>query len=312
MFRTVCLAVLMLFFLAVQVMAVDRFELIHSDVGVNVMLDGKLFTTYRIQSGNKPILWPVIGPTGTEMTRAYPMKEGIKGESSDHEHHRSFWFTHGDVNGISFWGEGEESGQIVHREFIQIAGGEKGKLVTRNDWISKDGAKQCEDERTHIFGATAKSRWIDFKVRISAGENPIRFGDTKEGCFGVRVAGPLKVEAKLGGKIVNSRGQTNKMAWGQPAEWVDYHGHLEGQPVGIAIMNHPSSFRHPTWWHVRTYGLFAANPFGLKAFVDSDRDGSHTVEAGESLTLRYRVVFHRGEVTAADVGATYEAYASEP
>ena len=36
--------------------------------------------------------------------------------------------------------------------------------------------------------------------------------------------------------------------------------------MGIAILNHPASFRYPTYWHVRDYGLFAANPFGLHDF----------------------------------------------
>jgi len=36
----------------------------------------------------------------------------------------------------------------------------------------------------------------------------------------------------------------------------------EGETLGVAIFNHPPSFRHPTSWHARTYGLFTANCFG--------------------------------------------------
>ena len=42
-----------------------------------------------------------MGPTGSEVTRDYPMKE-IEGEKHDHPHQRSWWFTHGNVNGIDF------------------------------------------------------------------------------------------------------------------------------------------------------------------------------------------------------------------
>jgi len=35
-----------------------------------------------------------------------------------------------------------------------------------------------------------------------------------------------------------------------------------GKTVGIAVFDHPSNPRHPTTWHVRDYGLFAANPLG--------------------------------------------------
>ena len=37
-----------------------------TDRGVVVKVDGKLFTEYLIRSGAKPILWPVIGPTGAK------------------------------------------------------------------------------------------------------------------------------------------------------------------------------------------------------------------------------------------------------
>ena len=171
----------------------------------------------------------------------------------------------------------------------------------------------CEDERQLTFGIAPDSRWIDFAIKIKASNGPLRFGDTKEGTFGVRVAAPIRVDAQQEGKIVNSRGQTNKEAWGKAAEWVDYHGRLDNRQVGVAILNHPSSFRHPTYWHVRTYGLFAANPFGLGSFLGSDSiDGSHTMAEGESLSLRYRVIFHEGDHQTARIAEVYQSYAVEP
>ena len=66
-----------------------------------VEIDGKLFTEYITKGYNKPVLYPVIGPHGVSMTRNYPFKT-VKGEATDHVHHASLWFTHGEVNGISF------------------------------------------------------------------------------------------------------------------------------------------------------------------------------------------------------------------
>ena len=42
--------------------------------GVTVKIDGQPFTEYLTRSGSKPILWPIFGPTGKPMTRAYPMQ----------------------------------------------------------------------------------------------------------------------------------------------------------------------------------------------------------------------------------------------
>ena len=282
-----------------------------TEKGVVVQIDGKPFAEYLTQSGTKPVLWPIIGPTGKPITRAHPMGEG-PGEKKDHVHHRSMWFTHGSVNGMSFWHEkGKKSPTIKHREFVKVQGGKCAVIVTRNDWLGPDGKKQCEDERTLRFWADGDARWIDFDITVTASEGPVTFGDTKEGTMGVRVAGTMKVDARKGGKIVNSNGQTDKDAWGKQAPWVDYHGPVDGQTVGVAILNHPSSFRYPTYWHVRTYGLFAANPFGLHDFKGKGHNGSYTLPAGKTMALRYRVLLHRGDQKQGKVAEAFAAYAKE-
>ncbi len=279
-----------------------------SDKGVVVKIDGQLFTEYVTDFDGTPILWPIIGPTGKPMTRAYPMGKGPN-EREDHKHHRSLWFTHGDVNGLSFW----HLETIRHREFAKVESGPQAVVVTRDDWVAKDGKRVCEDERSMRFGRDGDTRWIDFDITLKASDGPVKFGDTKEGTMGVRVAGTMKVDAKLGGRIVNSEGQTDGEAWGQQAAWVDYHGPVDGQTVGIAILNHPKSFRFPSYWHVRTYGLFAANPFGWHDFRRSkEYDGSHELGAGESITLRYRFLFHKGDEKAGKVAEAFAAYAKQP
>lgn len=278
-----------------------------SPQGVKVSIDDKPFTEYLTLSGAKPVLWPILGPTGAAMTRAYPLGEAPN-EKRDHIHQRSLWFTHGSVNGVSFWDENKGHGTIVHKRFTTVESGTEGVLVAEDDWLGPDGKKICEDVRRLVFAQDGASRRIDFDITIKASEGPVKFGDTKEGSFGIRVAETLKVEAKLGGRIVNSEGQVDEKAWGQRAAWVDYHGPVDGKTVGIAVLNHPSSFRYPTWWHVRTYGLFAANPFGAHDFTSGKEDGTHTLPKGESLTLRYRVLFHAGDEKEAKIAEAFEAY----
>jgi len=311
MIRAATLSVAAMILLSAATADAAQFDVKQTDDGVTVTRDGKPFTCYLKESGTKPILWPILGPYGKEITRGHPMKKAGPDERADHVHHRSFWFTHGDVNGHTFWHENRNPPRIVHREFVKVAGGEQAVIVTRNDWISPDGKKQCEDERTLTFGIDGESTYIDFDITIKAAGAPVKFGDTKEGCFGVRVAGTMKVDAKKGGKIVNCEGQTDKAAWGKAAAWVDYHGPVDGKTVGIAILNHPSSFRFPTHWHVRTYGLFAANVFGLRHFEGKGKDGSHTLKPGEPMTFRYRVLIHKGDEKEGKVAEAFERYAKE-
>lgn len=293
-----------------------EFTVEENEHGVTVKIDGELFTNYLITSEDprlpKPILWPVIGPTGKPVTRAFPM-ERIKGEAFDHPHQRSFWFTHGEVGGADFWAEGRGRGTIAHRKFTQVEGGSQAVIASENEWLDGEGKKLLDDSRRLVFRADGDSRTIDFDVVLTAADDPVKFGDTKEGSFGVRVAPSMKVDAGQGGRIVNAEGVTDRAAWGKQSPWVDYHGPVDGEVVGIAILNHPSSFRYPTYWHVRTYGLFAANPFGWHHFQGNDAvDGSYTLQPGESLTLRYRVLLHKGDEKAGEVAEAFAAYAKEP
>jgi len=287
-----------------------------SSKGAVVKIDGQLFTEYLTTSPGKPsvpILWPVIGPTGAQMTRAYPM--GVRpGEKQDHPHHRSLWFAHGDINGVNFWAEaqGGKCGTVAHLEFTRLESGKPAVISARNAWLAPNGKKVCEDQRTLRFDADESARWIDFEIEFKATDGPVTFGDTKEGTFGVRVAETMKVDARLGGKIINSHGQENEAAWAKRAEWVDYYGPVEGKIVGIAIINHPSSFRYPTYWHVRTYGLFMANPFGRQTFTgDKNQNGSYTIPAGGTLLFRYRVLLHQGDYREGRVAERASAYLKE-
>ncbi len=286
-----------------------------SERGVVVKVDGQPFAEYLTHSGHQPAVWPIVGPTGKRMTRSYPIGPLLPGESTDHPHHRSLWFTHGKVNGLDFWLEPENSAehknnQIVHREFREIQGGDEAKIVAVDDWMT-DGKKVCEDERTLRFGADDKVRWIDFTVTVKATDGPVTFGDTKEGAFGMRVPGTMKVDAGLGGQIVNSCGQVNAGAWGMPAAWVDYCGPVDDETVGLAIFSSPQNFRPQCRWHARDYGFVAANPFGQREFrQEGPPQGAVTIPAGDELTLRYRVVLHAGDPQQAGIAELYRQWAA--
>ena len=294
-------------FLATHLHAAEiTFQPEENDV-MAVYANGELFTKYVPNAGNFPMLFPLLSATGERMTRDYPMIKGTENESEDHPHHRSLWLTHGDVSGVNFWNEVEKQGKIVHRGFIKT---EAPTLAAAHDWIDIKEKIVCTDICTMTFGGDETARWIDFKWEITAGENGTVFGDTKEGTFALRVAGTMDVTRKMGGEIVSSEGYKNDDAWGKRASWVDYHGPVAEKTLGIAIMNHPASDFYPTYWHVRTYGLFAANPFGVHDFTESSdkKLGEFTLEAGKTLTLLYRVYIHPGDEKTGRVAEVFEEY----
>ena len=280
---------------------------------IHVEVAGKPFTTLKADPKEfKPYLYPII-VDGARITRHYPMDE-LAGEDHDHVHQRSFWFTHGAVNGVDFWSESNQAGKVIQRKVREASGGPvEATIATDNEWVAPDGKSLLADERVYRFHDLGPAgRMIDLEVILTARSGPVVFGDTKEGTFGIRMAESMKEER--GGRIENSRGQvTEKEAWGKPAEWVDCSGPIDGKTFGIAILDHPTSFRHPTTWHVRGYGLFAANPFGLKEFTkDKSKDGSYRLENGMSMVFRYRVFFHPGAARDARVAEVWNGFAHPP
>jgi hypothetical protein len=113
------------------------------------------------------------------------------------------------------------------------------------------------------------------------------------------------------GRIANAQGlETEKALWGKPSEWCDYSGTIDGEKLGIAILDDPRNPHHPVRWHARAYGLFAANPFGLSAFTnDKSQGGAMTLEPGKTLRFRYRVIIHPGDAKTADVAGLWKRYA---
>jgi hypothetical protein len=280
---------------------------------LDINVEGKLFTRLVAErDAPRPYLFPIIGPGGVGMTRQFPMHAKVEGEDQDHPHHRSLWFTHGSVAGVDFWSEGSKTGRIRQTKVVATESGPVfGKIETRNEWITPEGKKVLDDFRTLTFFPLERGEsFIDLNIVLTAADGDVVFGDTKEGSFGIRLAESMK--ESRGGVIVNSAGQHGmKEAWGKPAEWVDYSGKVAGQHVGVAIFDHPSSFRHPTHWHVRDYGLFAANPFGYHDFYgDAAKNGSFTLEKGKSMTFHYRVFLHRGGAEDAKVREAYRAFAT--
>jgi hypothetical protein len=281
-----------------------------------------LFCDVDYRTYAKPIVYPIYGPGQLPMTRDYPMKTGTVGEATDHPHHKSMWFGHGDVNGVSFWDEKgktlTDQAEIVAARDVPKAWQGQPTIRLQNRLVDGNGELVCRETILLSFGANDQQRWIDWQIDAHAGDTPLTFGDTKEGTAAMRVHANLRPDNRATSgtgvrpaKAVNSEGLEGDDIWGKRAKWVDYSGMIRGHLVGIAFFDHPQNLRHPTHWHARTYGLFAANPFGLSHFEEAGADGAYTVPAGQSLQLRYRIILHSGDAVQANIAQQYDRYADQ-
>jgi len=289
------------------------------DDRLRIEIDGELFAEYYYRDVSRPFLYPVRAAGGEDVSRHWPIREADN-EERDHPHHRSLWYAHGEVNGHDFWSESGRAGKTVHVEFSEVRSGpEVGIIRSRNQLVTREGdVLGTEDFVLRIYRAT-DFRLLDFDVTIHASHGDLVFGDTKEGTMAIRLAETMRLrpnkfnEGKPTGHIVNSEGVRDGATWGKRAAWVDYCGPVDGEILGVAIFDHPTNPRHPTWWHVRDYGLFAANPFGVHDFENKPAGtGNLRVPSGESMTFRYRFYIHSGDETAARVAERYQEYVASP
>lgn len=285
----------------------------------------------------KPYLYPVLAPSGTPVTRGWPMDEAPPMGTKDHVHQKSVWFCHGDVipegielktkspnkadKGVDFWSEVKNTvGQ--HGTIKCVKTGEPKQhdpnhvsVETHNEWISPDGIKIMDEVRVVHFIDNKEGRLFAFDIVLKASVCPITFGDTKEGSFGIRVRDELRMEKKKGiiggdGLMTSAEGASGEpKIWGLPSAWIHTAGKVDGKEVGVAVFDHPSNPKAS--WHARAYGLVAANPFGrAHAGFPSQKDKTDLlkIEKGGEMKLKYAVYAHDGDIKTGKVAEAFEAF----
>jgi hypothetical protein len=313
-----------------------------ADRRVDVLVDGQPFTSYIWPTTiKKPVLYPLRTSAGTIVTRGFPL-DPRPGERVDHPHHVGLWLNHGDVNGFDFWNNSEaipakdaaKYGTIVHRAIKSAkSGADKGELQVTEDWTTPDGKTLLREDTTYVFRAGPGLRSIDRLTTLTALDQKVTFRDSKEGMIGMRVAreleqpsdkaefftdasGKATAVAKLdntgvSGHYTSSEGKTGDAVWATRAPWTMLSGTIGSEPITLAILDHPGNPTHPTYWHARGYGLFAANPFGAKAYTDGKAETNFALEPKQSVTLRHRILILSGPTTADQLAAQYRRYADE-
>lgn len=296
--------------------ALAAFTLAQSDGGIQVLESGKLVTALRTDY-RVPCLYPLTTPSGANILRHWPLENDAPSEEKDHPHHRGIWLSHGNVNGYDFWAGFDKKNPTIRLDSISNKNADaKSASFTANLTWTAEGRDLLSETRIHSFSMPdAQTLRLDISSKLTALADQVVLGDTKEGTFAIRMDRSLRVvgkEAKA--TLTNSNGQTNAKAWGKRAAWAAYSGPDElGKPVVVAILDDPSSFRHPTHWHARDYGLLAANPFGIHDFEKGKdkKAGNHTLNKGESITLKYTVIIHQGSLESAGLDTVQKSLAKE-
>lgn len=297
---------------------------------VDVLVDGKLFTSYCYPSNiEKPFLYPVYAPSGSVITRGFPL-EARKGERVDHPHHIGLWFNHGNVNGLDFWNNSSaipanrknEYGHIVVTKINKVKSGKTGTLDVTSEWKDNSGNTLLVENAKYIFSGDKNSRTIDHISTLTAANGKVTFTDNKEGMFAIRVdrafempsnesliftdekGNPTTVKATdnagVTGMYTASNGTTGEKVWGTRAEWVILSGTKDNVLTTFGIFDNPKNPGYPAYSHARGYGLFSMNNLGQNSYDSKKEKVKYDLEKGQSMTLRHRFYVQSGSPLTPD------------
>jgi len=319
---------------------------------VDITVDGHPFTSYLWGNNQrKPILYPLLAPDGTILTRGNPP---LPGERTDHPHHTGLWFNYSNVNNIDYWNNSDaikpearaRYGSIDHDRIVSSKSGPtSGELVTESTWYpSSDVPSIGSNQQPPVLHQTTRyvfskltidgkpARAIDMTVTLTALQTSV-FHDDKDGMLGIRVAHFLESAtakpevlrdangiatpvsaptAGASGVYRTSEGKVGDDAWGTRGKWCELSGTTaDGKAETIAVLDHTGNPNHPTYWHARDYGLFAINPLGAHGFEPKGPSLNFTLDPGKSATFHYRIFLISGTVTPEALNQHSDAFDAE-
>ena len=292
---------------------------------VDILFNNKLMTAYcYFDSSRKPVLFPVNTVDGITVTRSYPFKM-IAGERTDHPHHTGIWLNYESVNGLDFWNNStaipvekrDHYGTIIHQKITdQKTNGNTASLSASAIWIRPDKKVLLNEQTTFNFSVKANDFIIDRITTLTATDTTVVFKDVKDGMFAIRVARELELPSREKSSFVDDKGNITEVppsaagvtgmyysseglkgdsVWSSKGKWVMLTGKKDGKDITIGMFDHPANVGYPAYWHARGYGLFSVNPLGRKIFSNGKEELNFSLQPGQSVTFRYRIVIHSGD-----------------
>jgi len=208
------------------------------------------------------------------------------------------WIAHGSVNGIAFGTGASESnlaGQIQTTGLLARRGSQSVGFRHDCDWVAPNGDRLLTESRTiRVANGPSDGAFLDIEIVLAtASTELVTLGRSRYGLLALRIAAPLMPDS--GGQLRNSNDDFGPAEInGRQAAWCACNGVVEGETVGLAILDHPDNPWHPSPWVCTEEGLLSPSPFPWR---------SHELRAEAPLRLQYRIVVHSSYVEAGWVHA---------
>jgi len=247
---------------------------------------------------------PVFTPKGKIVTDDYP---------SDHYHHHGIWFawtkTEFEGKHPDFWNVGDGTGRVdfekvgktlsgpVYAEFTSFQKyialtGESPKTVLNEDW----------DVRVYNVGSEPYFVFDIVATQECASASPLILEEYRYGGVGVRGNREWKDKSKV--SFLTSEGKTREDGNATHGRWCHIGGSVDGQLVGIAVLDHPSNFRAP-----EPLRIHPDDPYFNYA---PSQMGRFQIDPGKKYVMRYRFVVSDGPPDAKLLDRLWNDYANPP
>ena len=261
--------------------------------------------------GGFPYIHPLATADGTCLTALAP---------KDHPWHRAVWFSWKYLDGVNYWNwEGKSKQPIPPGRTVPV-GKETVSLeadrarIAMNLHYTTDGRTVMKEKREIIIRVPRNdgSYTMDWQATFTAAEKDVVLDRTPipgqpggaghGGYAGLSFRGAASLKEM---HSIDSEGRRDMQSHGKTARWLDYHAVIDkkGRTAGVAVFDHPANFRHPSPWYISFGGM----PYFSPAVIFHK---PHTLSAGDTLTLRYRILVHPGRGDPQVLDREYQDFAS--
>ena len=270
-----------------------------------LMRDKPLWSYHFDADGRVPYFHPLALADGAVLTAFAP---------HDHPWHRGLWFSWKFLNGVNYWDwEGKKeavpdgSTERVGEETVRGGGRDPVTIEMTLQYRHKADVVLIE-KRSIVAGSLRRdgSYVLDWRATFTASRREVildRTSPTKEPWGGYAGLSYRATQSMQDVRVLDSEGREGKQGHGKQARWMDFSGAIgkNGPVAGVTIFDHPENPRHPTPWFVETQGIQYFGPALL--FHEPLKP-----PAGQSFTLRYRVMVHPGRGESAVLEKEYEVF----
>jgi len=238
----------------------------------------------------------------------------LRDAPADHLHHHALMYAVV-VDGVNFWEEHQQPGRQKHTAFARyVEMGGSGKLhvagfIEYLDWLKPDSNEVLLKEQRTIKAGWDKSRGVTLlewqsEFAVPKRKAAVTFTGSHYHGLGMRFVESMDKD----GRFSNADGKPGVVFRGDErlvqSNWCAYTAGVDGQPVTVAMFDHPRNPRPATWFTM-------TRPFAYLSATLALHKEPLKVVADKPLVLQYGVALWDGRVKAEQINNLYQQWTTK-